>query len=277
MPLKSDDFSAARAFDAVDKKNAELELEEPEVASLQKEAKEFLNRIGEDRRGVLPLPLPDKPVKSPSKSSRLRTRFERRLKVWRVAVKLIGTINLLHNGNLQQTRGPVDWACDSVVRSAQQVSVNSLLCESAKFVRSRRGLLLTGDFEADFNEAVKKLVKTATSSNGYSRISRAPPQVPMQASIIAEPPEDHRGIDILEVLPPRDSYYYSEEKHVVDYAGKSRVVLQELYDQYCFIGGDIEEFVAYHQRKDVQHMWEWRSFDSVKCFGGVFDNIKEMR
>ena len=45
---------------------------------------------------------------------------------------------------------------------------------------------------------------------------------------IAEPPADHRGLDMLEASPPQESVNYSSESNIVEWYGKSETILQEL-------------------------------------------------
>lgn len=183
-------------------------------------------------------------MKPSSNSGRLKTRYVRRLRVWQRTVQLIAAINAIHVGDLKLSRAPAPWSQDSVVLVAQQASIRSLLAESAKFVKSRRAWL-TGGNSANFDDAVCKLVRSATLQDSYHRVLRSPQQTSLRAELIVEPSEDHRGVNMLDALPPRDSVYYSSEQNVVEYAGKSMAVLDELYNQFCFIGGSKSEYLNY--------------------------------
>ena len=141
-----------------------------------------------------------------------------------------------------------------------------ILREAAGFVRSRRGVP-TGDY-TNFDCALRSLVKAARLDGGYYRLDRRPPQIPLFAQQISEPAVDHPGLCMLEALPQRESAFYACERNVVDWCGKSRTVLQELYDQFCFIGGDLREYIAYFHRSDVAPLWCWKAFSQVKCVGG---------
>jgi hypothetical protein len=61
------------------------------------------------------------------------------------------------------------------------------------------------------------------------------------ARAIAEQAPDHAGMPILEVLPTREADFYSAEADVVDMCGKSKVILEQLYDQYWVVGGNMNE------------------------------------
>lgn len=230
--------------------------------------KKFLDRVGDHtNKNIFPLSMPSMPVKSPtSKSPRIRIRYERKLKVWKTAVHLVTVLNALSTGDLKTIPLPAYANTSEVALGAQKASLNLLLADAANFVRSRRGLL-TGDID-NFGHALQKLVKTADIDDSYLRINRRPPQQPLQADLIAEPAEVHKGLEMLDAVPCQDAANYAAEANVVDWTGKSEVILNELYEQFCFIGGTRKEYVRYFHRRDVQPLWRWVPYSQVKRIGG---------
>ena len=58
---------------------------------------------GQQPPNIFPLPLPAKPMKSDSPSPRIRRRFEKRLIFWKVATRLVHTLNAISHGDLRCT------------------------------------------------------------------------------------------------------------------------------------------------------------------------------
>ena len=226
----------------------------------------FLALIAADREVVFPLDLPPSPMKSISPSARIRQRYCHRLKVWRAACKLTVSLNAVFGGSLLRSP-PSQSASFRKEGVAARARISTLLLkESAEFVRSRRGLP-TGDIDC-FSKALPALVRAAEQDGSYFRVSRRPAQIPLIASAIAEPDPGHKGLLMLEGLPSREARFYSREQNVIDREGKSDTILRELYDQFCFIGGSLDEFIRYHNRTDVAHLWSWLPANEVQCFGG---------
>ena len=74
---------------------------------------------------------------------------------------------------------------------------------------------------------------------------------------------------MLDCLPAEEAAYYSLEANVVDPAGKSQVVFNEVEDRYGFIGGAEAEYLAYFHRPDLpQNLWAWTHPDDVKAVAG---------
>ena len=48
---------------------------------------------------------------------------------------------------------------------------------------------------------------------------------------------DHQGLCMLSHLPKQDAEFYAHESNVVEMAGKSQAILEELYEQFVFVGG----------------------------------------
>ena len=58
-----------------------------------------------------------------------------------------------------------------------------------------------------------------------------------------------------------------KEANVIDMTGKPKVLLEERYYRFCFVGGSVTEYSAYFAREDVQNLWTWKLAKEVKCFG----------
>ena len=175
---------------------------EAALAHADKEVDDLLGRALElckSHGGIpvlFPLPLPARPVKSLSGSARLRLRFEKRLRVWKVVVKIIRALNQLDAGDLRVPTNTARTPVPAMVAEARQKIVGSLLREAAGFVQSRRALP-TGDY-SDFNVVLHGLIKSSRLQDGYCFVPSGPAQVPLRALSSAEPPADHRGLDMLE-------------------------------------------------------------------------------
>ena len=215
--------------------------------------------------GVLPLPMPPRPLKPSSKSARLRQRFGRRLNAWKVTVGVVSGVNHLVSGSMNGSHRPMHGHGNEDVLAAQKVVLGNLLSESARFARGRREHSVpTGDRQA----AVVRLVRAAREIEGYVRIVRSPPQVPMVAEAISEPSSE-LVVDMLEALPPREANFYKLESNCIDWKGKSQTILDEMHRQYAFVGGSLDQDIAYFKRSNLpNNMWTWRHLSQCKAIGG---------
>ena len=75
-------------------------------------------------------------------------------------------------------------------------------------------------------------------------------------------------VELLDVLSPEESRFYSCEDNVVDLEGKSLVIAQELEERYGFIGGSSEEYIRYFHRDLPPRMWHWATSSEVKAIAG---------
>ena len=228
-------------------------------------------------QSMFPLPQPKRPVKPGSKSARLRNRFSKRLQVWRVAAALVATVNGLDSGGspckskrADQTLVHHRFSTDTNIAGAQQLTLANFLTEAAAFVRCRRlsSSRVTGGLSQKACPT-SLLLKHASSEGGYVRLkTEHVNQVPLIAEAIDEPKTNHH-VNMLDALPPDDSFFYSREQHCLELAGKSSVILEELSAQYGFIGGELEQFVAYFERKDLpQMMWNWSLWSECRTVAG---------
>ena len=137
--------------------------------------KQLAELFGEDTHGVLPLVLPPRPVKPASPSARLRQRWSGRLKIWKVAFKLVSAINALNSGSFSSShRTALLGHRAPRVQQIQQFILGKLFAEATLFAKGRRGLDPSGD-----QPPLVQLVKAAREVEGYVRAVRAPPQVPL--------------------------------------------------------------------------------------------------
>ncbi|CAE7878679.1 unnamed protein product, partial [Symbiodinium necroappetens] len=81
----------------------------------------------------------------------------------------------------------------------------------------------------------------ARFQNGYCRILKSPSQVPLRASLVAEPNDD-TFVDMLTALPQVEADFYAQEANCIDWTGKSRVIQNELEEQYGFVSGSYDEY-----------------------------------
>ena len=88
--------------------------------------------------------------------------------------------------------------------------MRNVLHEAARFAKGRRDFGPTGGPSG----TVEQLVKSATVDNGYIRLLRKAPQIPLAADLIAEPGDDNY-VSMQEALPVRDANYYALESNVI--------------------------------------------------------------
>jgi hypothetical protein len=89
---------------------------------------------------LLPLPLPDMPYKSNSKSHRIRSRYQRKKQVWKLATLATHALNALCKGDLRhQTQGSHAFSRDEMTMRSQRQAQLHLLQEAATLAKVRRG------------------------------------------------------------------------------------------------------------------------------------------
>ena len=218
---------------------------------------------------LLPLPMPALVKWKKHKSCRLRQRLKRRLQVFRAAVSVINLINALHTGRVSTklTAPEAEERGRMKVTAARQLALSHVLSRVALEVRARRGFDLTGV------QPLASLLKASLDESGYVRPAGVR-QVAMVAERMVEPKDDGH-IDMLEALPAEDAAYYACEENVVETAGKSSVLFEEIESHYGFIGGELDEFLRYLRRPDVGYLWEWDLMTNVKAVAGVSVVLKK--
>ena len=147
--------------------NPELDSESSDFPSLC----ELASDISVDCN-LLPLPFPDRPVRSCSASSRIRRRFALRLQVWRVAASLVKLINDMDSGKVTNSEKDRRMTFRksgtrvTVSEDAVNLALSRILSSASHFVKARRGLGLTGVHGAR-DRATCELLKCAADECGY--------------------------------------------------------------------------------------------------------------
>ena len=218
---------------------------------------------------LLPLPMPALVKWRKHKSCRLRQRLKRRLQVFRAAVSVVNLINALHTGRVSTklTAPEAEERGRMKVTAARQLALSHVLSRVALEVRARRSFDLTGV------QPLASLLKASLDESGYVRPAGVR-QVAMVAERMVEPKDDGH-IDVLDALPAEDAAYYACEENVVETAGKSSVLFEEIESHYGFIGGELDEFLRYLRRPDVGYLWEWDLMSNVKAVAGVSVVLKK--
>jgi hypothetical protein len=83
-------------------------------------------------------------------------------------------------------------------------------------------------------------------------------------------PRDSLVVDMLQALPSEEAAYYSCESNLIEFAGKSSVVFQDLEERFVFVNGSERDYALYLNRADLpQDMWEFELCDSIQAFVGL--------
>ena len=195
------------------------------------------------------------------KGGRCRTRLKHKLEVWRVAVGMIAVINGLDQGKVYSPSSTVaGFDADPSVAAAQRRAFTSLLSDAAVFARERRKSFRQASSQGPSEgpgTAALLLTKGAETQDGYVRLARKAPQVPLCAAAVDEPSTDV-VVDMLCALPPDEAQFYETESNVVELTAKSSIITAELEARYGFVGGSRDEYIEYFHRPDLpNNMWTW--------------------
>ena len=214
--------------------------------------------------------MPLAPIPRPSvatrkfRSHRLRSRFQRQYEVWREAMKLLTTVNSLYKGRCGQRT-----ECQKTARKrisepttlAQSQAHSYFLRESHRLVCERRRL-------GPRARSVYEFLKIDATSRYGDTAAKSVARTRLDASLLDEP-DTERVVPMLAALPPEEATFYSCEQNVVDWNGKSSAIVEELEEQYAFVAGSLDQYVAYLNRSDLPgDMWCYKALDQVKAFGG---------
>ncbi len=108
------------------------------------------------------------------------------------------------------------------------------------------------------------------NAEAYASVSRKINQVPFLAELIVEPIISAETVNMLEHLPQFEASCYEKEANLLAVGGVSQVLLQEIEQRYCFMGGRLSEWVKHLNRLDLPHgVWRWVTRDQVKAGAGV--------
>ena len=134
------------------------------------------------RELVLPVPAPARPQRTSSKSHRLRQRHQRRMLVWRQAVRMLTVLNALDRGRVKgpQTTSRLRNTNDGQVKAAWLSIQSMVLSEASSFVAARRRFSLTGAhavarvLKIDSADVYSSHVRTITRSRSWRQPSTSP-------------------------------------------------------------------------------------------------------
>ncbi len=136
---------------------------------------------------------------------------------------------------------------------------------AADAVKERRGLAC----RTAGAQVTAQLIK-ADAIERYRIVKKAHNQVPLLAHAVDEPIPGAPCVDMLQALPDRERQFYAREDNVVVLEQRSKILFDELQEQYGFIGGDYAQYVNYFLRTDVDaDLWHWVDASQVKCVAGV--------
>ena len=231
----------------------------------------------------LPLARPCMPQKPRSRSGRLRQRHRGKRQIWRAMVAQTSFVNGLHSGDFITHDRPRNSQLSDATSRAQKLAAEEIRMLSTQLVRDRRCFYMSGGRHplprsgtTRFNSELQSLVKNLTfDASSYARKQRGPCQVPLIANDVIEPAHSE-CVSMLDALPAGEAAYYGEEGNVIDWSGKSQVILDELHSQYAFYGGSFEQVLKYFHRTDLpERLWQWRLFSNVKAVAGMSTVLKK--
>ena len=97
--------------------------------------------------------------------------------------------------------------------------------------------------------------------------SRAP-RASLIVAAVAEPEVGSPTVEMMKALPEEEARFYEEESNVRITSGISTVILDELTEIYCFVGGPRDEYIKYYHRREVRPLWQWIPASTVKAYAG---------
>ena len=77
-----------------------------------------------------------------------------------------------------------------------------------------------------------------------------------------------KTVMMLDALPEEERLFYVAESSVVDWSGKSQAIFDELEQRFAFIGGTLDQRLAYLHRPLPANMWQWALASQVKAYAG---------
>jgi len=206
---------------------------------------------------LFPVPLPPRP-RCNSTSHRVRQRHTHKLSRWSASTALLRALNSTYGGIRADSCSR--QKASSVTTAAQRSTISWARAVAEPLLGERRESTLSGA------HAVSRLCKSNPDSDYFTRPSHA--QVPFVAEFMDEPSYS-QTVSMLEALPPIEAQYYSDEANVINASGTSAEQMRELEEQYAFLGGTEDEWVAYLHRPLPPQMWTYLPAEDVKAIGGV--------
>ena len=159
-----------------------------------------------------PLRLPSGPPEPEGCSRRLQQRWASKLTFWKIVQ--VGASELLYSSKWHGSQRHFASVSSGTAHHAAEDVLLRQLWRKAKFER--------------------ELVKNARFQDGYCRIFKSPSQVPLCASLVAEPNDD-TFVDMLTALPQVDADFYAKEANCIYWTGTSRAIQSELEEQFVKI------------------------------------------
>ena len=164
--------------------------------------------------------------------------------MWRRDCGLIELMNGMDCGSLEARPAGRRETTDKQMMLAWKLAQQHALQDAARFERDCRGLAPTGGHSTD-------LVSSRGAQDAYTGERKGDSKhAPLDALAIAKPQDDH-VVDLLEALPEGERAFYSEERNVADYNGKSATIFDELEEQFTFVGGSTASYASYLLRSDL--------------------------
>ena len=227
---------------------------------------------------ITPLPAPDPWKHEWRKSARWRQRKKDQRQIHSIWCSLVAVINGLDSGDAyaSQTVSQGKFDDNKFIARAQQVALKELLKDATFFAQVRRGHALSGDrcLARRGQVATAELIKNGLMENGYVKMCKQIPMVPLLAKALDEP-DSNKSVDMLLALDAEESQFYASESNLLDLVAKSSVIMQDLETQYAFVGGSHAEYIKYWHRTDLPDMmWQWQLADRAKSFAG-FTAVKK--
>ena len=84
----------------------------------------------------------------------------------------------------------------------------------------------------------------AELTDHYSFRASSHNQVQLKAAALDEPQLGWPSVNLLDALPPDEARFYADEANCLELAGKSKVLFDQLQEQYGFVSGDYSEYLA---------------------------------
>ncbi len=182
--------------------------------------------------------------------------------LWVAVCRQVDALNHLY-GNFHRSQGYGTHTLSEVVSPAQQSILASITQGCQTLCGERRGLALSGA------QAARTLLKS-TAAEIYGLPGKRVNQVTFISASVVEPPTGSPTVNMLDALPPSESQFYALECNVLEPCGIAQCLLDELTNQYGFLGGPQSQWVDYLLRRDYpSDMWEFCTRKEVKARAGI--------
>ena len=212
---------------------------------------------------LLPAPLLVVPKVPRGVGHRVRKRWQRAREIALRANSIFRALNKLDSGlRITRTRRRTR----SIRFTPSMKALHRRVWELAAAAMSVR---LTQDLIGLGGAQSAAMLLKADQTDRYSFQMRTRAQVPILALALDEPAPNWPTVPMLEALPWDEAKFYEDERHVVDFSGKTDILFQEIQARYCFVGGSYEQYTAYFNRVDIDpDLWSWCTATDVKCVNG---------